>query len=56
MENAKELVNKFKGRLGAEVRRQEKIEERWKVKLSLRADKFQRSELPGKYMAKLLFG
>ena len=56
MENAKELVNKFKGRLGAEVRRQEKIEERWKVKLSPRADKFQRSELPGKYMAKLLFG
>jgi len=56
LENAKELIDKFKGRLGAEVRRQEKIEERWKVKLNPRTDEFQRSELPGKYMAKLLFG
>ena len=36
MENTKELVDKFKGRLEAEVRRQKKIEERWKVKLSSR--------------------
>jgi len=56
LENVKELINKFKGRLGAEVRRQEKIKERWKVKLNSRADKFKRSELLGKYMAKLLFG
>jgi len=28
LENAKELVDEFKGRLGAEVRRQEEIEER----------------------------
>jgi len=55
LENAKELVDKFKGRLGAEVKRQGKIEERWKVKLNPRADEFQRSKLPGKYIAKLLF-
>ena len=56
MENAKELVDEFKGRLGAEVRRQEKIEERGKVKLNPRVDEFQRSELPEKYTARLLLG
>ena len=56
MKNARELVDKFKGRLGAEVRRQKGIEEKWKVKLNPRVDKFKRSELPGKYIVKLLFG
>ena len=55
MENARELVNKFEEKIGAEIRKQKKIEERWKVKLNLRADKFKRSELPRKYTAKLLF-
>jgi len=32
LENSRELVDKFKGRLGAEVRRQERIEKKWKVK------------------------
>ena len=33
LENAKELVNKFEGRLGAEVRRQEEVEEeKWNAK------------------------
>ena len=54
LENAKELVDEFKERLGAEVRKQEKIEEREKVKLNSRADEFQRSELLEKYIAKLL--
>jgi len=49
LENARELVDEFKGRLGAEVRRQEGIKERWKVKLNPRVDEFKRSELPGKY-------
>ena len=56
MENTRELVNKFEERLEAEVRRQEGIEERWKMKLNLRADEFKRSKLPEKYIAKLLFG
>jgi len=56
LENAKELVDEFEGRLGAEVRRQEKIEERGKVRSNPRADEFQRSELLRKYTAKLLFG
>ena len=56
MENTRELVNKFEERLETEVRRQEGIEERWKIKLNPRADKFKRSKLPEKYIAKLLFG
>jgi len=56
LENAKELVDEFKGRLGAKVRRQEGIKERWKIKLNPRANEFKRSELPRKYMVKLLFG
>ena len=56
MENTRELVNEFEERLEAEVRRQEGIEERWKMKLNLRADEFKRSKLPEKYIAKLLFG
>jgi len=56
LENAKELVDKFEGELETEVRRQERIKERWKVKLNPRADEFRRSELPGKYTVKLLFG
>ena len=56
LENAKELVNEFKERLEIEVRRQEGIKEKQKVKLNPRADEFKRSELLEKYMAKLLFG
>ena len=56
MENTRELVNEFEERLEAEVRRQEGIEERWKMKLNSRADEFKRSKLPEKYIAKLLFG
>jgi len=56
LENARELVDEFEGRLEAEVRRQEEIEERWKVKLNLKANKFRRSELLEKYIVKLLFG
>ena len=49
LKNTKELVNDFEGRLGAEVRQQvgEKKTER---------EEYRRMELPGKYMAKLLYG
>ena len=43
LENAKELVDKFKEKLNTEVRRQEKKE-------------YKRSKLLGKYMTKLLYG
>jgi len=56
LENAKELVNKFKERLEAEVRQQEEIDKMWKVKLNPNAEEFQRSELLERYTAKLLFG
>ena len=47
--NAKEALEEFEKRMNAEVRRQEKIdmaEER----------NFRRGELPGKFMAKRLYG
>ena len=55
MENAKEIVDEFEERLSTEVRKQKGIEERWNVKLNPRVDEFKRIELPGKYMAKLLY-
>ena len=54
--NAKEVLKEFEERLGMEVRRQEGIEQKWKIKLNSRAEEFKRMELPEKYMAKLLYG
>ena len=54
--NARELVDEFEGRLDAEVRQQEKIEVGREVKGNLEAEEYRRSELPRKYMAKLLYG
>jgi len=50
------LVDEFEGRLSTEVRRQKGIEQMWRVKLNPRVNKFRKSELLEKYMAKLLFG
>jgi len=48
LENTKELVVEFKGRINVEVRRQEKLD--------LAEEKnFRRGELPGKYMARMLY-
>jgi len=47
LENAKELVDEFERRLSIEVRRQKRVEQRWRVKLNPRADEFRRSELLG---------
>jgi len=49
LEHARELVNEFKGRMNAEVRRQEKID------MAEEKD-FRREELPGKFTAKMLYG
>ena len=56
LENARKLVDEFEGRRSAEVRKQEGIEERWKVKLYSKIKEFRRSKLPEKYTAKILFG
>jgi len=49
LENTKELVAEFEGRMNAEVRRQEKLD--------LAEEKnFRRVKLPGKYTAKILYG
>ena len=48
LENTKELVVEFKRRINVEVRRQEKLD--------LAEEKnFRRGELPGKYMARMLY-
>jgi len=48
-------VNEFEGKTSAEVRRQEGVGKRWKVKLNSEADEFKRSKLLEKYIAKILF-
>ena len=55
LEHAKELVNEFERKLGMEVRRQEGVEQRWRIKLNPRADEFKRIELLEKFIAKLLY-
>ena len=50
------MVDEFEERLSTEVRRQEGVEQRWRVKLNPRVDEFRRSVLLEKYIAKLLFG
>ena len=49
MKNVGELVEEFEQE-GIEVRQQEKIEKRKEE------DEYRRMKLPGKYMAKLLYG
>jgi len=49
LENAKEVLEEFKGRMNAEVRRQERLD--------MEEEKdFRRGELPGKFTAKMLYG
>jgi len=46
--NAREVLEEFEGRMNAEVRRQEKLD------MAEEKD-FRRGELPGKFMAKMLY-
>ena len=55
LENAKELVDEFEGRLGAEVRRQEEVKERRRTKSKFRVEDHRR-KLLGRYTVKLLYG
>ena len=48
LENVKELVNEFKERMNAKVRRQENLDR-------LEERDFKRGELPERYMAKILY-
>jgi len=47
--NAREVLEEFEGRMNAEVKRQEKLD------MAEEKD-FRRGELPGKFMAKMLYG
>ena len=49
LKNVEELIEEFE-QGGVEVRQQEKVERKKEV------DEYKRMELPGKYMAKLLYG
>ena len=49
LKNAKELVDDFKERVGAEIKYQEGVEKKEEE------EEYRRMELPGKYMAKLLY-
>ena len=51
LKNAKELVDDFKERIGAEIRHQEGVVEKKREK-----EEYRRMELLGKYTAKLLYG
>ena len=48
LENAKEVVAEFEGRMNAEVRRQEKLN-------AMEEKDFRRGELPEKYIARMLY-
>ena len=48
LKNAKEEVAEFEGRMNVEIRRQDKLD--W-----VEEKDFRRVELPGKYIAKLLY-
>ena len=56
LENTRELADEFEGRISTEARQQEGIDKRQKIKLNPNVEEFRRSELLGKYTAKILFG
>jgi len=47
--NTREVLEEFEGRMNAEVRRQEKLD-------MVEEKDFRREELPGKFMARMLYG
>ena len=49
LKNAEEAIKEFEGKMNMEVRRQEKID-------MVEERDFRRGELPGKFMAKMLYG
>ena len=49
LKNAREVLEEFEGRMNTEIRRQEKID------MAEERD-FRRRELPGKFIAKILYG
>ena len=48
MENIREVLEEFEGRMNTEVRRQEKLD-------IAEEKNFRRGELPGKFIAKMLY-
>jgi len=49
LENTKEIIAEFEGRMNAEVRKQERLE-------VMEEENFRKGKLPGKYIAKMLYG
>ena len=42
--------------MSVEARQQEEINKKWKIKLNPNVEEYRRSELPEKYIVKVLFG
>ena len=56
MKNAREKIEEFeKGRFEEEIQRI-RVKKGKEMKLNPEAEEFKREELPGRYMAKLLYG
>jgi len=45
LENTKKLVDKFKGRINIEIKQQEKLGKKERVKLNLKTEKVRRNKL-----------
>jgi len=49
-------VDEFEGRISIEIRKQKEVNQEQKGGSDQRAEEFKRMELPGRYMAKILYG
>jgi len=56
VKNAMEKVEEFEKRRFEEEIQRIRMKKEKEIKLNLEAEEFKRGELPGKYMAKLLYG
>ena len=49
-------MDEFEERISIEIRKQEEVNQKQKRGLDQRTEEFKRIELPGRYMAKILYG
>jgi len=55
LKNAREKIKKFKKKRFEKEIQRIRVKKEKKIKLNLEAEEFKRGELPGRYMAKLLY-
>jgi len=49
-------VDDFERRISTEIRKQEEVDREQKREMDQKTEEFKRMELPGRYMAKILYG